>query len=207
MNKQTVASEEIVEILRDAIISGEMKPRERLIEADLSAKYNVSRTPIREAIKRLSATGLVEVIPYKGAFVADINIDEIGDIYNVRIILEGQATRLAVKRIPEEAIAQLEKILDNMESAMQTFDKILFEEGNEEFHRLIYSYCGNKVMESFIDELLSKSAMFRRSSWQSERNSMLIVKTHRGILEAIKNKDEDVAQELAENHIRLFLRD
>ena len=93
--KHIAASDEIAELLRDAIISGELKPRERLIEMDLSARYNVSRTPIREAIRNLEAAGLVKLIPYKGAIVADVDVAEIQSIYEVRATLEGMATSVA----------------------------------------------------------------------------------------------------------------
>ena len=116
------AGDEIAELLRDAIISGEYKPRERLIEAELSQRYNVSRTPVREAIRNLAAAGLVTVEPYKGAVVADLDVDEIREIYTVRVALEGLATRLAAARVPEEALQQLaalEEELDNVALAME----------------------------------------------------------------------------------------
>ena len=81
-------SEEIAQTLRDEIIAGVYKPRERLIEEELSEKFFVSRTPIREALKQLESAGLVQIEPYKGAFISDIDLEEIRNIYDLRCVLE-----------------------------------------------------------------------------------------------------------------------
>ena len=82
-------SEEIAQTLRDEIIAGVYKPRERLIEEELSEKFFVSRTPIREALKQLESAGLVQIEPYKGAFISDIDLEEIRNIYDLRCVLCG----------------------------------------------------------------------------------------------------------------------
>ena len=88
-------SEEIAETLRDEIVAGIYKPRERLIEEELSEKFFVSRTPIREALKQLESAGLVKIEPYRGAFVAEVDLEEIRNIYELRCILESFVAGLA----------------------------------------------------------------------------------------------------------------
>ena len=200
------AGDEIAELLRDAIISGEYKPRERLIEAELSQRYNVSRTPVREAIRNLAAAGLVTVEPYKGAVVADIDVDEIREIYTVRVALEGLATRLAATRVPEEALQQLAALEGELERYAREGNAHAFGNVNETFHHKLYSYCGNRVLIEMIDDLLERSALFRRSSWNSSaRNTQRVIQGHRAMLEAVAARDAEAAQAAAEAHIRLFL--
>jgi len=198
-------SEEIVEHLRDDIISGVYKPRERLIEAELSKKYNVSRTPIREAIKQLEAAGLIKVIPYHGAVIAEINAEEIRDIYEVRSILEGRAAYLATSRITQETLILLEQSIIKMGKHAQAKEKLLYAEENERFHRLIYSSCGNKLLIELINELLERTASFRRLSWQSSTNIETTISVHKSLYHALKSGNAEKAQILCSEHIRLFL--
>ena len=107
-------SEEIAETLRDEIIAGIYKPKQRLIEEELSEKFFVSRTPIREALKQLEAAGLVTIEPYKGAFISDVDLEEIRNIYELRCVLEAFVTAQSVEHINPETVAQLRGCLERM---------------------------------------------------------------------------------------------
>ena len=203
--KHIAASDEIAELLRDAIISGELKPRERLIEMDLSARYNVSRTPIREAIRNLEAAGLVTVIPYKGAIVSDVDVEEIHAIYEVRATLEGMATRLATPNMTPELLDELDRLIREMERSAEAEQATEFTRLNDAFHKSIFNRCGNKVLAGIIDDLLDRSVIFRRAASRSRRNIVNTIQTHREILEAMRRGDAALAQQVAERHVRLFL--
>lgn len=205
--KRNIYVDGMVDTLRDAIVSGELKPRESLVETDLAEKFNVSRTPVREAIRRLAALGLVKVERYKGAIIADINADEIRDIYTVRANIEGLAAKLATTKIPESKFDDLKGCLANMDAAAKDWDLLRFASENEKFHRTIYSFCGNKYLCTLIDELLERTATFRRASWQSPRNIKISKDGHKKILAAIMERNEKKAQEAVENHIRLLIAD
>jgi DNA-binding GntR family transcriptional regulator len=205
--KNIKISQEIAEQLRDAIVSGEYKPRERLIEMELSRRYNVSRTPIREAIKELESAGLVKVEPYHGAAVSDIDIDEIRSIYEVRSVLEGFAAFLATPNVTPEILDKMRESLKNMENYAKRDEKTCFGEENERFHRLIYGNCGNQVMINIIEDLLKRTMAFRRMSWHSPRNLKVATKGHRDIYNAIESGDAAKAQALSIHHIRLYLTD
>lgn len=195
---------EVTEILRDEILSGKLKPRERLVEEDLAKRLNVSRTPVREAIRNLESIGLVQHMMYKGAFVSDVNAPLIRDIYAVRIILEGQATRLAVPNVTPKAVQQMEIILRRIEDAGEIGDHVAFEVGNEEFHLLLYSFCGNALLEEMVRDLLIRCAVFRNALPRSRQNIAQVVQAHRVLLNAVIDKDMDAAQRIAEDHIRVF---
>lgn len=198
-------SDEVTEKLRDAILSGEYFPNERLVEDDLAIKFQTSRTPVRQAIRSLANVGLIKIMPNKGAVVAEIDVEEIKDIYVVRANLEGLASKLAAKNIPDEVIPNMEEMIKEMESSIIKGDKNSFEKWNMEFHTTIYRYCQNKLLSGMIRDLLDRSVLFRRSSWESQRHLKLVMKSHRELLNAIIERDVDKAQRITEEHTKLFI--
>ena len=198
-------SEEIAEQLRDEIISGVYKPRERLTEIELSKKYNVSRTPIREAIKHLEAGGLIKVEPYHGAVIAELDVGEIRDIYEVRGVLEGAAALLAIPHITEDVFTKLDESIEKMELYAKEKKNILYAQENETFHRLIYSCCRNKVLVGVIEDLLERTALFRRLSFRSASYIKRAIADHKNLLKALRSGDAAKVQKLSNDHIRLYL--
>lgn len=200
-------SEEIAITLRDEIIAGVYKPRERLTEEELSEKFFVSRTPIREALKQLESAGLVKIEPYKGAFIADIDLEEIRNIYDLRCVLESYAVGLAVEQITADVISQLRSCLTRMEESIEAANTVGFAIEDEKFHTLIFSRCPNKVAIRFVQQLLDLTGSFRRLSWRTidgMRNSM---KGHQKIFAAISAGDAASASMYAARHIRLYLKE
>lgn len=110
LNNYKPLREVIFDTLREAIIAGELKPGERLMEVKLAEKMGVSRTPVREAIRKLELEGLVEMLPRKGAHVAELSVKDIMDVLEVRATLDGLATALAAERITDEEIKKLEHV-------------------------------------------------------------------------------------------------
>ncbi len=198
-------SEEIAEQLRDEIISGVYKPRERLIEMELSKKYNVSRTPIREALKHLESGGLIKVEPYHGAVIAEIDAGEIREIYEVRSIVEGAAAHSAAANMSPETLSLLEASIEQMELFAREKDTVKYAAENERFHRLIYNCSQNKVLVGVIDDLMERTAVFRRLSFRSAGNIRNAIKDHKALLEALRQGDAEKAQQLSSEHIRLYL--
>jgi len=197
-------SDEITEKLRDGIIYGEFSPNERLVEDSLAAKFETSRTPIREAIRNLSTIGLVKIIPNKGAMVAEVNMEEMKEMYVIRANLEGLAVKLATNNIPESIFPELEEMMQAMNDSFNNGDREGFEKWNTAFHLTIYGYCKNKMLTGMIRDLLDKSVLFRRSSWASPRLIKTVMEEHRDLLEALKKRDEKNAQEIVEKHTKLF---
>lgn len=200
-------SEEIAETLRDEIIAGIYKPRERLIEEELSDRFFVSRTPIREALKQLESAGLVTIEPYKGAFIADKDLNEIRDIYELRCVLEALTTELAVPHVTTDIINQMQQALDRMEAYIDANEKMGFARENERFHNLILAQCPNKVAVKEVNSLLEMTAAFRRLSWRTASSMRASMTGHQNILNAIRVGDAEAAGQYAARHIRLYLKE
>ena len=200
-------SEEIAETLRDEIIAGIYKPRERLIEEELSDRFFVSRTPIREALKQLESAGLVTIEPYKGAFIADKDLNEIRDIYELRCVLEALTTELAVPHVTTDIINQMQQALDRMEAYIDANEKMGFARENERFHNLILAQCPNKVAVKEVNSLLEMTAAFRRLSWHTASSMRASMTGHQNILNAIRAGDAEAAGQYAARHIRLYLKE
>lgn len=200
-------SEEIAETLRDEIIAGVYKPRERLIEEELSAKFFVSRTPIREALKQLESAGLVKTEPYKGTFIAEIDLEEIRNIYELRSVLESFVIGLTVEHITADVISQLRDGLMRMENCIEANDAMGFALEDEKFHALIYSKCPNKVAVRFVKQLLDLTGSFRRLSRRTAAGMHNSMKGHQKIFEAIVAGDTEAASMYAARHIRLYMKE
>lgn len=200
-------SEEIAEILRDNIISGVYKPRERLTEEDLSDRFFVSRTPIREALKQLESAGLVKIIPYKGAFISEVDLDEIRSTYELRSVLEAFVVELAVPNITADNINQLQETMKRLETCIAEVDKLGYATEDENFHNIIFGQCPNKVALKVVQELLQKTAPFRRLSWRTTASMENSMKGHRNILASIIAGDAAASSMYAAKHIRLYLKE
>lgn len=201
MEKKLNEGSELVDLLRRAILMGELKPRERLIETALAEKYNVSRTPVREAIKHLEALGLVTLERYKGAVVADINLDEVREMQVVRANLEGLAAFLAATRLEDEDLIRLEAFVREMEYAAQEGDIQQFYAYNENFHQLFYWGSGNRYLYNTILGLLKRSWHEPSTSWKGLGDVSQTIEGHKRILEALKERDPEKARAAAEQHI------
>ena len=206
MSKPSISTTEIVEILRDDIVRGDLKPWQRLVEIDLAQRFHVSRTPIREAIKQLAALDLVKLEPYKGAVVADIDMKEITDIYVVRANLEGLATKLATPNLTEMDFEEMERQIQLMNQAREIFNLEQYTRANEAFHNIIFLACGNQYLINTLGDMLARTASFRNTSWSMRSGTRHDVSSNRHgeILEALRKRDADKAQELAEQHIALI---
>ena len=127
------------EIERD-ILSGYFKPRERLIEMDLISRFGVSRTVIREAFKRLEAKGLVRAIPYRGVVVSDLTVEEIEEIYFIRIKLEKIAAQLVIKHITPHEVRELKQFSKEVEKHLRQKTHQMIEKDSQ-FHQMIFKAC------------------------------------------------------------------
>ena len=206
MAKATVA-DKVTEDIRQDILSGKLAPHERLREVELAEKYGVSRTPIREAIGKLVDAGLVKVIPYCGAEVANIDLDEIRDMYQVRLVLEGLVVELATPFIQEKNLEKLNEYILNMDQAISHDDYQAYSAIHEKFHAYIYNLCPNQYLMNLTTELMEVSASFRRSSWVTVRKVNVSQEYHRKILDALTKGDAKAAKEANEKHINLILED
>ncbi len=194
-------SSELVDVIRRDILTGELKPRERLVETALAQKYQVSRTPVREAIKQLEALGLVKLERYKGAVVADVDSTEVREMLFVRAGLEGMAAALAAARFTDEGLAQMRQHLDEMAQAAQARNIELFSIANEAFHTLTYIESGNHFLTELIHDILNRTWHERAASWHSIGDVERNMAEHQRIYQALEAHDPELARREAEQHV------
>lgn len=202
LNDYKPLREVIFNTLREAIIVGELKPGERLLEVQLSEKMGVSRTPVREAIRKLELEGLVNMIPRKGAHVADLSVKDIMDVLEVRASLDGLATALSAERITDEELKELNHV--------QTQFAQYFEKGNlqglvkkdVEFHDIIYRSSRNDKLIQITNNLREQVQRFRVIYLKDYSSTKEIIKEHADIYAALSERDPEVARKVAQKHIK-----
>jgi len=192
--------EMVFESLREAIILGRLKPGERLMEIQLAEEMGVSRTPVREAIRKLELEGFVVMVPRKGAYVAGISLKDIADVFEVRAALEGLAAGLAAERITEEEMDELERSLFKISTGVEEdFNAIV--EGDSSFHDLIYKASRNQRLVSIITHLKEQIHRFRMTSLSQPGRTKIALDEHKMIVEAICDRNVELAQTLAREHV------
>lgn len=191
----------VFESLREAIIMGNLRPGERLMEIQLAEQMGVSRTPVREAIRKLELEGLVVMVPRKGAYVAGLSIKDIADVFEIRKALEGLAAELAADRISDEEIENLERVLHRLADSVEHKKLDEFIDVDTEFHAVLFQAGRNDRLSQMISNLREQIHRFRNTSLSMPGRMTAALEEHRKIVEAISQHDVDEAKRLAQEHI------
>ena len=201
MNEYLPLRDVVFNTLRHAILKGELEPGERLMEISLAQKLGVSRTPIREAIRKLELEGLVSIIPNKGAFVEGVSTDDIRDIYEIRALLEGLCARWAATRISDELMAAMEEniYLTEFHEKKGNAKKLL--ELDNRFHELLYEAGGSKELMRVLKDYHEYVGRVRKVTLGETKRAKNSTHEHKQICEAIKNHDALLAEKCAREHI------
>ena len=189
--------------LRQEIVSGRLQPGAELAEVALSEQLGVSRGPIREAIGRLAAEGLVTVRPRRGAVVRLISKDEFLELYQVREALEIMAVRLAVPRLGPDDFAALQGLIDTMARHAERGEVTEFFEANVAFHAHLLEASGNGKLQELYGQLLGQMGRYRMRSLTLRGNLQRSVAEHAAILRAAKRGNTERAARLMSEHIRV----
>ena len=187
--------------LRQAILRGELSPGERLLEIHLANKLGVSRTPIREAIRKLELEGLVLMIPRKGAVVAEITEKSLRDVLEVRKALEELAVRLACEKIQDEEIEELKAAAKEFENALKSGDVTVFAEADVKFHDIIYRTTDNQRLIQLLYNLREQMYRYRVEYLKRKDSHEVLLAEHQRIIETIEKRDEKSAVEAVCTHI------
>lgn len=187
--------------LRQAILRGEMEPGERLMEIQLAQKLGVSRTPIREAIRKLELEGLVIMIPRKGAEVAHITEKDMRDVLEVRSTLEELAVTLAIQNATDEKIEELRAANKVFESAVVSKDVVNIVDTDVKFHDILYSMTDNARLIQIINNLSEQMYRYRLEYVKDARTHSILISEHNDIIREIKDKNVDVARKVIRQHI------
>ncbi len=191
----------MLDAIREAIINGILKPRERLMEIQLADELGVSRTPIREALRKLELEGFIVMVPRKGAYVADISFKDIADIFEIRAALEGLAAGLAAERITDEELEAMERHLVEKADAIHNHDMERLVEVDTKFHESIYRASRNERLLPIINNLREQIQRFRATSLAYPGRMKQSLEEHRALVEAIQARDVVLARQLAHEHI------
>lgn len=198
-------SDIIYQELKADIIDGKYKPEERIVISEVARKFGASDIPVREAMRHLESDGLIQNTPYVGAVVTNFDIDDIQKIYQIRTVLESMATRLSIQRIKKMELTLLEKVVRQMESAVELKNYGLLADLNTKYHGIIYSASGNEYLKKVIFELWNMSLRARAIFIFIPSRAVEALKEHKKILAAIKKRDGSLAGKLVVSHMNSHL--
>ena len=200
-HKMISIADQVFEELERDILSGVYERDEILTEMKLSEQLHVSRTPIREALRRLEQEHIIEPTS-KGMKVVGINREDISDICEIRLRLEGLAARWAAERADQAGIQSLKDTLDLQEFYTQKQDPESIKNADSRFHQTIYSLCGSHSMQDTLEPLHRKLLKYRRVSVSARSRAEKSLEEHRAIFEAIAAHDGARAEELTIHHVQ-----
>jgi DNA-binding GntR family transcriptional regulator len=196
----------VLEAIKHAILTGELRPGQALVETDLAEVLGVSKTPVREALKTLAGAGLVTMNPYKGAAVRVVDDEQARHIYDARLLLEPEALARAVTRGHDwrpahAALTRADHAADQAERSL----------ANRDFHRELYAGCGNPLLVRMLDDLRDQTALVSVAAWRHDPDWLQTpsweneAAEHRTVLQAAEDGDAERAAALLSGHITSFV--
>lgn len=189
------------EALRGAIVSQELKPGERLVESELAERLAISRSPIREALRRLQQDGLVKVRPREGVYVSSVTADEVDDVFRVRAALEATAATLAAERATDEQLAEMQTMVQNMEAAVErgAMDEAI--SYSDAFHRAITLAASSPRLAHMFDQIYTQVFHFRSMTLRMRGRGVSAAHDHIQLMEVLLKRDSQQAGPIMERHI------
>lgn len=202
MKKNRSKAEIVYAALKEEILKGAYSPRERLVERELTEKFGMSKTPIREALSRLKEDGLVGGTLYQGMYVVRLLPSDALEIYEIREILEGLVARKVAQRITPELTRKLKDLL-SLASRYAKTNEVEYFRLNLEFHRILKKACGNQRLSEMLERVYNQNqALLSTSLNIPKRGPRMSLNEHKGIVAAIVKKKPGMAEEMAREHIR-----
>ncbi|MCI9124133.1 MAG: GntR family transcriptional regulator [Eubacterium sp.] len=202
MNEYLPLRDVVFRTLRKAILKGDLKPGERLMELQLASKLGVSRTPIREAIRMLEQEGLAVTIPRKGAEVAKMTEKDMEDVLQIREALDDLAVQVACDKMTEEQLAELTLKMHHFENAVQDDQLEKIVEYDVAFHELIYEASDNPKLVTLLSNIREQIYRYRVEYLKEKENYPTLVQEHRAIVDALSQKNKKRVADVMRIHIR-----
>lgn len=190
--------------LEQEILSGELAPGSRLDEVSLAARFKVSRTPVREAVRQLAASDLVIIRPRQTPIVAPMSVQTLLQMFEVMAELEGLCARLATRRITMEASDRLVETQSGLKNALEKRDVKLFYDINHDFHEIIYDASASQFLANQTRSMRNRLAPFRRHVTAQPGRMALTIVEHQAVIDAITSGDGEVAGLAMRNHVNLL---
>lgn len=201
IDEPKLLSEDIADSIRAAIIKGKFKPGEKISEGDLAESMGISRTPLREAFRKLENEGFIEIIPRKGAVVTGINPQEVNDLYEIKSTLEGLAARLASVNMREKDIEKLERINEELKDLIDKNDLEAFYRAHTKFHEVFVRLSANRRLIQMISNLNDHFKRFGIVSLTLPGQYENAIKQHGEIIQAFKKRDEKTVEEKVRTNV------
>ena len=201
MNEYLPLRDVVFNTLRQAILRGELQPGERLMEIQLAQRLGVSRTPVREAIRKRELEGLVLMIPRRGAEVAEITRQDLEDVLEVRAALEELAVKDACEHITDEQLQDLKKAANEFKRSLEGTDLVACAEADIPFHEIIYAATNNKRLVQMLNNLREQMYRYRMENLKDKRTYRTLVEEHDAIRRALKKHDKEKAGAAINVHI------
>lgn len=188
-----LTAQELVDALREAIVEGELVPRQRLVEADLAAEYGASRGNVRAALSELGVEGLIERVPNRGARVRAVSVDEAVEITEVRAALEALCARKAAERISDAEATELRGLAWQMEDAVARGDRQAYSECNQQLHARIIEISAQQTAAATIRRLRGQAVRFQFQLARQPGRPDVSLPQHLAIIDAVCRRDPEAA--------------
>lgn len=201
MNEYLPLRDVVFKTLREAILRGDLKPGERLMELQLASKLGVSRTPIREAIRMLEQEGLAVTIPRKGAEVAKMTLKDMEDVLEVREALDELAVQIACEKITDEQLEKLRRVKEEFELCTKGKDVKKIAEADVNFHDVIYEAADNPKLVSILNNLREQVYRYRVEYVKNPENYPILIREHEKIWEGLMARDKERATHAMHEHV------
>lgn len=194
--------EEIANRLREMIMSGELMEGDKIKENELCELMDISKTPLREALRVLSAEGLIRLIPNRGSYVTIPTIEEIKEMFDVMNVLEGVGASAAAEKMNDKDFEKLENLHKQLEKYSKAKDQARYIHMNHSYHAFVQELAGNRTLNQIVNGLRQKILLYRFKSLNLSGRFEQSIQEHRDLLEAFRKRDADKAETLMKSHIK-----
>jgi DNA-binding GntR family transcriptional regulator len=183
------------------IRTGRLKKGDRIIEKELCQEMGISRTPLREALRMLGSEGLIDLVPHKGAYVAQPSMEDVREMFDVMAILEGACARIVAEKITLADFKKLERLHGKLEKHWEEKDPEKYMDVNQKYHSLVQELTGNSVLNDVINSLRQKILLYRYRQIYLPDRFQASINEHRELLEAFRSKDPAAAESVMKQHL------
>ena len=199
--KAKLLGQEVYAALKESIVTGELRPSQRLIEENLAAEMGASRTPVREAIQKLESEDLVIKLPKGGFIVRPLTAQDIEEVFGILSVLESYAAYLTTLHLTEKILQRLEEASEKFDEALREKDAEKLAKLNMAYHDVIYKGSGSKMLYELIYRLRDYFYRYRRTLLDLPDMASISSREHRAVLEAMRDRDAATVEELVRKHI------
>ncbi len=200
--KKSIYHIQIADMLRDMIMTGDLREGDKINENELCSSIGVSKTPLREALRVLSVEGLIELVPNRGAFVTQPEFNEIREMFDVMVLLEGFCARTACEKMTPDDFSHLEKLHDRLEQKFEKEDQKGYIQVNNQYHSFVQELAGNRCLNQIIDGLRKRILLYRFQSLNAQGRMADSIQEHRELLKVFRKRDHIKADALMQLHLK-----